>query len=609
MQIAVDRSTPKISQSATRTSRARSPAPPLVQRRTTPPARPPAESTRAALEQAFGAEVFAAAGRGVNSTGIPSPVKAKMEAAFRADFSGVRVHQGSTRAAALGAVAYTQGSDIHVAPGHWSPETRAGQALLGHELAHVVQQREGRVQATAQYKGVALNDDPALEAEADTLGARAAAAGERAVQQDRSRAELQPGPSRGTTAPLVQRAITGVIQRVKRKPEVEGLKEKMDELLESIKEQLKKITAHTEQVSPTLDSDDDKDDLEQLNEWVEAAKDGFDAAKNLRDDAANVAERPQGQRPSRHVNQASAHGQSSHTYKEDYWDEIQEKAREVNRLLVNIKTSFPVNAGGFSAAGRAHAMDVEVLNAGTASAGKQQDNSFIEDIEIDTERLTDANAVFKADSRVRTEAAGSRVVLGNKQAGALPGSGLLTQVENNLKPLGAPNWRANFKDTPVPKDRGQGQYANMANTNATGYAWLAEVPGYQQQRWEWLHVRGAGLGGATDGTNLVVGTRDANTHMIPFESNVRILATEAGKNDNYDHLEVDWSVGNPDSDAKHKVETIQMEWKLVKSAGKNVPEPQGKAMFKPLETGANISKKEVQYIEEAIKRSRDTIQP
>ncbi|XXY47653.1 DUF4157 domain-containing protein [Sorangium sp. So ce269] len=105
---------------------------------------------------------------------MPAAVQQRMENAFAADFSDARVHPGSARATALGALAYTQGSDIHVAPGHWAPETRRGQELLGHELAHVVQQRQGRVRATAQLKGVALNDDPALEREADAMGARAA---------------------------------------------------------------------------------------------------------------------------------------------------------------------------------------------------------------------------------------------------------------------------------------------------------------------------------------------------------------------------------------------------------------------------------------------------
>jgi len=136
-------------------------------------------------------------GGGGNLTGIPSPVRSKMEAALGADFSGVRVHPRSSRAAALGALAYTQGSEIHVAPGQWAPETTRGQELLGHELAHVVQQREGRVKAAAQYKGVALNDDRALEAEADRAGARAA------------RASIGGHPVRATPssngAPVVQR--------------------------------------------------------------------------------------------------------------------------------------------------------------------------------------------------------------------------------------------------------------------------------------------------------------------------------------------------------------------------------------------------------------------
>ncbi|WP_437722424.1 eCIS core domain-containing protein [Sorangium sp. So ce861] len=118
--------------------------------------------------------LLAAAPRGPDATGMPAPVRAKMEHALGADFSDVRLHPGSTRAAELGALAFTQGSDIHVAPGQWAPETTKGQELLGHELGHVLQQRAGRVTATAQRKGVELNDDPALEAEADAMGARAA---------------------------------------------------------------------------------------------------------------------------------------------------------------------------------------------------------------------------------------------------------------------------------------------------------------------------------------------------------------------------------------------------------------------------------------------------
>lgn len=90
-----------------------------------------------------------------------------------ADFSTVQIHEGS-QAAELGARAYTQGTDIHFAPGQYQPESQSGQELLGHELAHVVQQGQGRVQATGQAKGVEINDDAKLEHEADMASARAA---------------------------------------------------------------------------------------------------------------------------------------------------------------------------------------------------------------------------------------------------------------------------------------------------------------------------------------------------------------------------------------------------------------------------------------------------
>ncbi|HET9621022.1 MAG TPA: DUF4157 domain-containing protein [Kofleriaceae bacterium] len=104
---------------------------------------------------------------------LPGVVQAKMERSFGADFSSVRVHEGR-HASALGALAYTQGTDIHFAPGQYQPGSQSGQELIGHELAHVVQQSQGRVAATTQAKGVDVNDDSSLEREADEMGARAA---------------------------------------------------------------------------------------------------------------------------------------------------------------------------------------------------------------------------------------------------------------------------------------------------------------------------------------------------------------------------------------------------------------------------------------------------
>lgn len=103
---------------------------------------------------------------------LPDEVRAKMETAFRADFSDVRVHIGQ-EASSLGAIAYTWGTNIHFAPGQYNPHTLQGQKLLGHELWHVLQQKSGRVK-NPFGGGVAVVQDHALEAEADRMGIKAA---------------------------------------------------------------------------------------------------------------------------------------------------------------------------------------------------------------------------------------------------------------------------------------------------------------------------------------------------------------------------------------------------------------------------------------------------
>jgi hypothetical protein len=101
-----------------------------------------------------------------NNTGMPDNLKRGVKNLSGLAMDDVRVHYNSAKPAQLRALAYTQGTNIHVGPGQ---ETH-----LGHEAWHVVQQKQGRVQATMQTKGVAINDDSSLEREADVMGARAA---------------------------------------------------------------------------------------------------------------------------------------------------------------------------------------------------------------------------------------------------------------------------------------------------------------------------------------------------------------------------------------------------------------------------------------------------
>jgi hypothetical protein len=117
---------------------------------------PPANATRG-----FGAGVDGAA----RGTRLPHGLRAEMEARLGHSFADVRVHHDGSPSR-FGADAYASGSRLHFARGAYRPHTEEGRRLIRHELAHVVQQRAGKVKATAPG-GAPVNADPRLEAEAD----------------------------------------------------------------------------------------------------------------------------------------------------------------------------------------------------------------------------------------------------------------------------------------------------------------------------------------------------------------------------------------------------------------------------------------------------------
>lgn len=100
-----------------------------------------------------------------NTTGLPDTLKRGIENLSGLSMDDVQVHYQSPQPAEIQAVAYTQGTDIHVGPGQ--------EKHLVHEAWHVVQQKRGRVKPTLQAKGVAINDDEELEKEADVMGEKA----------------------------------------------------------------------------------------------------------------------------------------------------------------------------------------------------------------------------------------------------------------------------------------------------------------------------------------------------------------------------------------------------------------------------------------------------
>ena len=132
----------------------------------------------APLQRRAGVDAAADAGPPPSAGGgtpLPPDVRTQMEAALGGNFTAVRVHT-SSYAESIGARAFTRGTDLVFAPGAYDPKSPQGLQLIGHELTHVVQQAQGRVPANTQLGGAPANDDPALEQEADEMGAKAARA-------------------------------------------------------------------------------------------------------------------------------------------------------------------------------------------------------------------------------------------------------------------------------------------------------------------------------------------------------------------------------------------------------------------------------------------------
>lgn len=125
----------------------------------------------------------------LNNTGMPDNLKAGIESLSGFSMDDVRVHYNSSKPATVQALAYTQGTDIHVAPGQ--------EKHLPHEAWHVAQQMAGRVSPTTNINGMPVNDNVALEHEADVMG-------EKAVTQRMKSSFVVARKRNGKTANAVQ---------------------------------------------------------------------------------------------------------------------------------------------------------------------------------------------------------------------------------------------------------------------------------------------------------------------------------------------------------------------------------------------------------------------
>jgi hypothetical protein len=138
---------------------------------------------RQASELANGSARMAGLQERANNTGLPDRLKAGIESLSGMSMDHVKVHYNSAEPAQLNAHAYAQGRAIHLAPGQ--------ERHLPHEAWHLVQQAQGRVRPTMQMKGdTPINDDAALEREADQMGAAALAVSDQAAPAPAKRLSL-----------------------------------------------------------------------------------------------------------------------------------------------------------------------------------------------------------------------------------------------------------------------------------------------------------------------------------------------------------------------------------------------------------------------------------
>lgn len=96
-----------------------------------------------------------------NISNLPIQLKQRVEDEYQVDLSDVVVHRNSPDPAGMGALAYAKAPDIYLGPG--------AENCLSHELAHIIQQKQGRVAADGRVNGMPVNTSHLLEREADSF--------------------------------------------------------------------------------------------------------------------------------------------------------------------------------------------------------------------------------------------------------------------------------------------------------------------------------------------------------------------------------------------------------------------------------------------------------
>ncbi|MEV0371849.1 DUF4157 domain-containing protein [Streptomyces sp. NPDC050636] len=455
---------------------------------------------------------------------LDDPVRTDMESRLGADFSDVRVHTDTAAhesAESVNAHAYTSGSHIVFQRGRYDASSASGRHMLAHELTHVIQQRSGPVAGTDRGDGTKVSDpSDRFEREAEANAARAMSPGAAAVQRATAHGMPHPPEASGPRAghAEVQRAMhmANADERIYKDSNDEAedyaYLYRLDShgplfvthtALRRFREQVAQAEGdpvdHVAALGDIYALHSREDRLVRINDALGRAAKGV--ARHAYDKGASVWQTGGGSRL------PAARG---------YLITLGMNRNEALETLGAQLDGFPHVE--FQKATREDQYQA-LKNELTAEFG---DNCY--------EHSAHERKIFYV-STVRQKRSDTHSVRTGGQrrddaffASLRPGTEDWDGVHREFRELPAADATSGWVSgrTISSMDRGAGQDAAMHNWNALAAASYArQFLGMQlplDQNWEWLHVRGAQLGGRTEGGNLVPGLFSANSAMIPWEN-------------------------------------------------------------------------------------------
>ena len=488
------------------------------------------------------------------ANGLPEPLKTNIEAMSGLAMDDVRVHRNSSEPAALGALAFTQGTEIHLGA--------TQEQHLPHEAWHVVQQKQGRVTATRQLKGVAINDDAALEREADTM--TAVAAGMTAAG---FAGPGPPGSGSCSAAGIVQRRVDRLtparIEEIAQNPDP-SFDSPADyiEFLQGLWESSasRRLYVRVGSVIPASGVAMRPSDLESIFVLAEDLPTGDGGPGSPRLWTEDEVEIPSIELDRRYAgfpnNLARLREDIAFAMLTGGLDDLETQS-EYGAIDFRFTGSEGVlyladtNLDAAAEQRRALAVERRLTVTPTNSAALSRMGALYKaaGYPYPEERVGLQWLYVPAHLSVEFEAL-QRAGGPTREPGALAGRSNLQGVP--AVPGGAKVATFAYSHSALRASRGAGQSAVM-RASAGQYA---ESFGGHGRRWEWLHLRASRLGGRNTAENLVAGTEQANTQMIPYERMIYRLAKNAKRER---QLRVTWTCNllSVDGQPTHIADTIR----------------------------------------------------